>query len=456
MSIQIRGTSGNIQDVDANNRAMVNTGSVTVLNAEGEGFGATEEGQLRVSESSVVFFDQIDGNAVNLNKWNPYDVSGMTITQSGGFITLNAGSATTANAYAVLVSKDFIPLIPEFAIKIAMDVKISVLPQANVTIECGLGNPSHAGAITDGVYFRLAPDGTFKAISNNSSVESSGVIANISVNIIHDLDIEIDSSGTDFAIDDIPADEVQIENPPGIPYAVGVTHLPIFFRVFNGSSAPGSAPQISIGRIVVTQETLRPNRTWGETCSILGGGACQSPITPFLQTSNWTNSAAPTTRALSNTTPCETTLQGLLRFTPTYVADTDYVLFAYQVPTGNRLTINQIWYNSPRYFSGTAAATGSALQFGVAINATGASLATAEGSGGWAYRRIPLGLSQLALSPSILTVPSDVGQNIYSFPVGLVIHSGLFFAFFVRALLARTAGASEVHHMSVGVNGFFE
>jgi|SRR5882672_9450851 len=61
----------------------------------------TENGFTNVSNDSLIFFEQVDGVAVNTNVWVP-TTSGMTIVQSGGFITLNAGLAVAANAYAIL------------------------------------------------------------------------------------------------------------------------------------------------------------------------------------------------------------------------------------------------------------------------------------------------------------------------------------------------------------------
>lgn len=461
MPFKIAGdTSGFNAEVDSDKNLQVNlpkdksaAGYVRTLSDQGTPFAATEDGHALVAEDTVVFFDQIDGTIIDTNKWNPYGVSGMTIAQSGGFITLNAGGATTANAYALLKTVDYVPFYPEFPALIALDLKLNIQPQANITIRFGIGDPAGASAPNDGVYYQLDPDGTTKAIVvNGGGTPSVSILGNVSSNVMHDYDISVEVDDANFIVD---GTKTTIDNPAGIPFAIGTTRLPIFLQVINGSSAPSIAPQVSLGRATVIQKTLRPNRSWGEILTILGKGAYQSP-TVYIQLPNWSNSAAPTTRTLSNTVPCELTLGGLLRFTPTYVADTDYVLFAYQVPTGYKLIINQVWYNSPRYFSGTAAATGSALQFGIGINSSAASLATADGTATWAPRRVPLGLSQLASLPSLLTVPSDVGQNIYTFPTGVVINSGRYLVFIARALLARTAGASEVHQMSVGFDGYFE
>jgi hypothetical protein len=230
---------------------------------------------------------------------------------------------------------------------------------------------------------------------------------------------------------------------------------PIFLRVYNTAISPSSSPTLRLGQVSIQQRNANLDKPFADKLSGMGRGGYQHPAT-FGQVGNWANSGVPTTRALANATPCETTLGGLVRFTPTYVADTDYPIFGFQVPAGYQYVCTGVAYQSPRYFSGTAAATGSVLQFGIGINSSAASLATADGAGTWAPRRIPLGLSQLAATPTVVMVPSDPNGNFYEFRAPLVVEGGRYWHFIARALLARTAGASEVFHMAVTPIGYFE
>src|SRR5882724_6483045 len=234
MAFKQAGRTGSIADVDTDGNALVNmpldpkkAGFVIPASVDGVPFEATEDGHALVSEDTIVLFDQIDGNAVNTNIWNPYDVSGMTIAQSGGFITLNAGLATTANAWALLKSIKHIPLYPEFPTFIAFDIKVNVAPQANVTIEVGIGNPSGAGALADGVLYRFASDATLKGITNNGGSETATApMTALATNVMHDLDLLIEVGDCEFEVDDDTI--IEIPNAAGLPFCVGTTRLPIF------------------------------------------------------------------------------------------------------------------------------------------------------------------------------------------------------------------------------------
>src|SRR5260221_439591 len=76
-------------------------GFAKLLDSLGNQINTTENGALNTSTDSLLFYEQVDGAAVNINRWIQ-SVSGMTIVQGNGFITLNAAAATTANAYAIL------------------------------------------------------------------------------------------------------------------------------------------------------------------------------------------------------------------------------------------------------------------------------------------------------------------------------------------------------------------
>lgn len=451
------GASGLLANVDDGNLQVIlpqgadTAGDVRMRDSIGNEIITTENGALLTSQAHMLFYDQVDGSAVDLRKWNPSAVSNMTITQTGGFIILNAGAATTANAYAILQSVQYIPFFAELPTRCSFNVMVPVQPQSNVTMELGVGSVGTNAAPTDGAFFRWNPASTFQAVINNGGAETTAVITPApSSNACHLLDIVIVEDLVQFYHDDVIVAEIPV--PVGQAYPTNSGRLPIFFRVYNGSGVPGQAPKISIGQVCVKQEGMEMGRTWMGTMATMGQSGFQSPVAPFAQTSNFTNSAAPSTSALSNTVPCETTAGGLLRFTPTYVADTDYVLFAYQVPVGYQMRITDIWYTSPRLFSGTGSITSSSLQFAVGVNASAASLATADGAGTWAPRKISLGHSQLAAVPTTLIAPSDAGTNNYHFDPPLCIESGRFFTFILRSLIARTAGASEVQHMSVGMN----
>lgn len=458
ISLKILGWFSNLgADVDANNALKVNlpaapadAGHVKVVLANDSLIEGTEDGHVLVSEDTVILFDQIDGSALNTNLWTT-EVSGMTITQTGGFINLNAAAAVTANAYAILKTIKSIPLYPEFPIFVAFDLKLNVQPQANITIEFGFGNPSAAAAITDGVFYRLSPDGSFRGVCVNTSVETQGEdFTAVSSNEMHDFDILVEVDDANFEIDD--DQEVTIDNPPGIPFSTGITRLPLFIRIINGSSAPAAAPQVSIGRVAVIQKVLRPNKLWGELLAAMGRSWHQSPVTPFTQSANHANSASPASATLSNTAAGYTTLGGRYQFAAPAGAATDFALFAFQVPAGYQFVLSGITISAVN-LGAIVAVTPTVLDWSLGVNSSAVSLATAESPpASWAPRRIPLGVQSFVATAAIGAQAQDILRQFFT-PV--VIDGGRFIHVIVQ-IPVGTATVSQIIRGDVQLNGYFE
>lgn len=464
--------SGNLAEVDDDGRISINVpteadkaGFVKIVDSQGSAIITTENGALTVSQDSLGFIDQVDGSALNTNKWNTA-ISGMTVTQANGFINLNGGGAVTANAYAILTSNKYFPLYAHLPFKLSFNLKANIQPQANATIEFGLGLVGTNAAPTDGAFFRFNASAQTQAVISNGGSETattlngtytspdgstSTVPCPINQTFLYEMVIVEDL--VQFLIDDVVVAEVLV--PAGLAYPTNAGRLPLFARVYNGGSVPSVAPILSIGQVVAVQEGMSQADSLGEALVSIGQGLKQSPVTPFTQTENWP-SGAPTTRTLANATPCETTLGGLIRFTPTMVADTDYPLFGFQVPTGYQACITKVWYTPPMLFSGVSAITTNLVQFAVGLNCSAASLATVDGAGTWAPRHMALGVVNDVLSMTTASLPGALGSTSFSFDPPLICDSGRFVHFIMRALLARTAGASEVHHMSVGFHGYFK
>jgi hypothetical protein len=466
--VQRDSATGNPVTVDNGNSHVVlpltaaQAGYAKIAGKDGSPLKVLATGYLAASLESLEFYDTIDGNSVNTNLWNQ-SVSGMTITQASGKLSLNPTNVVTANAYAILSS------IPNFLVTSCTPLHLHKTIQnslwntgANTVVEFGWGAVATNVALpTDGMLVRGRAGVIYAVVNNGGSeleIALTPTFALPSANVSAEWVLDLYANELRVYVDGVlwTTGATACVSPTSLMAATNNSRQPVFFRVYNTASAPGASPTLSLGQITVQQRNSNIDKPWSHRMLGMGRGAYQNPLT-FGQTANWGNSAVPTTRGLSNTTPCEATLGGLLRFTPTYVADTDYVLFGFQVPAGFQYYLTGISYTDPIFLSGTGAATASVLQFGVGVNASAASLATADGAGTWGYRKEPLGQSILAASPTNITVPSSPGLNMYKFPTpGMLIEGGRYFAFIARALLARTAGASEVFHMSVFPHGYYD
>lgn len=427
-----------------------NAGFARLLDSLGNEINTTENGALNTSTDSLLFYEQVDGAAVDLRKWNQ-SVSGMTIVQSGGYITLNAASALTANAYAILSSIQYIPMYGHLPLRVTFNLRTPILAQSNLTMEFGIGSVATNAPPTDGAFLRFSSAGQFLAVISNGGVETvSAALAAPSITEAEIFDIVLVEDQVQFFLGDEIIASVAV--PPGQSYPTASGRLPIFLRVYNSGSSPAAAPQLLLGQLVVVQEAVNQQRDWRECLSLLGAGSYQSPVTPFAQTANHANSTSPVSASLSNTAAGYTTLGGRYQFAAVASAATDFALFAHQVPVGYRLVITGIVISCANTGAIGSAITATLLDWALGINSSAVSLATADGAGTWAPRRIPLGVQSFGLSIGIGSLANDI---VRTFDPPLVIDSARFFHIIVQVPLGA-ATASQILRGNVQINGFYE
>lgn len=425
-------------------------GFAKMLDSKGDGLLTTENGALNTSLDGIILFEQVDGAALNTNVWTT-STDTMTVTQTGGFITLNANSTLTAAKYAIFNSIKSIPMYGHLPLRIAFNVKVPAQPQANLTMELGIGTALTNATPTDGAFFRWNSSSEFRCIINNGGNEVASVALTAPTNNDVTLfEIVIVENLVQFYVDDVLVDETEV--PVGQAYPTNAGRLPLFARVYNGGSSPSQAGQISIGQVIAVQQAMNQNKTWTDTLSALGRGAYQSPIAPFTQSANHANSASPVSATLSNTAAGYSTLGGRYQFAAPAGAATDYALFAYQVPTGYQLYINAISINAIN--TGAAVATtATILDWSVGVNASAVSLATSEAPPtSWAPRRIPLGTQGFIVGAGIGTNATDISRI---FPTPLVVDGGRYVHVIVQVPVG-TATGSQVTRGTVQINGYME
>lgn len=420
-----------------------------LLDALGNPIFTTENGALNTSIDSLLFWEQVDGNAVNTNVWNQ-STSGMAIAQANGFLTLNSGAALTAGAYAILSSIKNMNLYGHLPMRTTINARVPVAAQANMTMELGVGVVAANTAPTDGAYFRWTPAGTLVCVINNNGTETvSAPVVAPPLTEAGLFDIVIVEDAVQFLIDDNLV--MSIDVPLGQAYPVSAGRQPIFARVYNAGVAPAVAPSISIGQVIVVQEALNQNRLWKESAVMLGRGLYQSPITTYAQTANHANSTSPASATPSNTVAGYTTLGGRWQIAAPLGAATDLALFAYQVPAMYQLLLTSVAISCVN-LGAAVATTASILDWALGINASAVSLATADAAGVWAPRRIPIGIQAFQVADGIGKQAPDI---VRVFDPPLVIDGGRF-AHVILQLPVGTATASQILRGDVTFNGYFE
>jgi len=459
----IGSTSGNVAEVDSSNNLKVimpvgsaSPANVCLSNDSGSDFlEFGSDGRAKVSMEQLLLFDPFDGANINTNLWNQ-SLTTMTLSQSSGLLTLNSGNSVAAGAFAIIYSIKMPLRLVEYPIYGQWKFKMNWF--ANAVIEFGFGQPSGATAtIPDGAFVRIDATGVVRAVFSFASTEFSTQIAaagtlvngrgySLEITMVEDsikIDIADMTSGGDVV-------SAVVQIPSGFVEYPAVTHLPAFTRLYN-STAPGTAPQVSLGCVNVQQMDLLGGKTWGEQIVQFGRGAYQSPVTAFGQTSNHTNSANPGNATLLNTAAGYTTLGGRYQFAAPAGGITDYALFGFQVPAGFQLVVTGVRISAIN--TGAAVATtATILDWALGLNSSAVSLGTADGSGTWAPRRIPIGTQGFIVGNAIGVAAQDINAT---FPTPLVVDGGRFFHVIVQVPVG-TATASQVIRGDVMVNGYFE
>lgn len=424
-------------------------GFAKLLDGTGERLKVTDSGALLSSGRELILVDQVDGSSLNTNRWTT-STSGMTVAQAGGYITLNSGSVTTTSSYAILQSIKSIPMYGALPIVISANVKAGVQPQANAVMEFGIGTVSGTSAPTDGCFFRWNSAGEFRAVENNNGTEtSSSVLTAPTTNTSTLLEIEIVENEVAFFIND---EEVAIVSvPAALAFPTNSGRLPVFLRVYTLGSAPASAPVLSLGQLTCMQFDMVQRKDWSVILAALGNAAYQSP-TAFTQSANHANSTSPTSATLSNTVAGYTTLGGRYQFAAVAGAATDYALFGFQVPAGYQLYITSIAISCVAT-GANLATTATILDWGIGINASAVSLATAESPPTtWAPRRIPLGIQGFFATDVIGKVANDI---VRAFNPPLVADAGRFVHVILQIPVGSATG-SQIFRGDVTISGYFE
>jgi hypothetical protein len=427
-------------------------GFAKMLDAAGNPLQVTENEYLLTSAATVMFAEQVDGTALNFNRWTTAATGAQTVDVSSGFIRLNATALTTVSTQTTLNSIKNFPMYGTMPLKVTFNAKVNITPIANATIEMGLGTSSGLTAPTDGVFFRWSPGGSFLAVLNNNGTETTAVIAvNPTINDTTLFDIIVVEDLCQFLVDDEIVAEIDV--PAALAFPTNAGRLPLFARTLNGGTIPATAPVLSIGQVVVDQQVMNQNKLWKEILVGQGQGAYQGPASASLvQTANHANSASPSSATLLNTAAGYATLGGRWQFAAPAGAATDFALFAFQVPAGFQLYITAVSISSIN--TGAAVATtATILDWSVAVNSSGVSLATADGPPTtWAPRRVPLGIQGWIVAAAIGVPSEDIVRD---FDPPLVCDSSRFVHIIVQ-IPVGTATASQVMRGTVTVTGYFE
>jgi hypothetical protein len=223
----------------------------------------------------------------------------------------------------------------------------------------------------------------------------------------------------------------------------GATSLPFYSRVWNSSVAPSVAPILTLGYLQILSTDWGLNPDMSQVASSLGLSSGRNPYSG-VQLENHTNSTAPTSATLSNTTAGYTTLGGRFQFAAVAGAATDFALFGFQVPAGSRFICEGIHIET--YNTGAAVATtATVLEWSMGFNSSAVSLATAN------IIRKQVGVQSFAVGAAVGATTNIIDTN---FITPEVVESGRFLHVILNMPIG-TATASQIIRGVCNIKGRF-
>jgi hypothetical protein len=175
------------------------------------------------------------------------------------------------------------------------------------------------------------------------------------------------------------------------------------------------------------------------------GGSLTNPLTTFGQLANYANSAAPASATLSNTAAGYTTLGGQWQFAAVAGAETDYALFAIQIPAPYAFRVRRVRINMLNTVVAVAT-TATVMQWGLGFNGSAVSLATGAP---YPYMRKAIGVRSFPIGAAVGATVDPV-----EWEGNEVVMPGRFFAIILKMPVA-TATATEIFRGTAFVEGHF-
>ena len=441
------------------------TGNVYLKSAE-----VSQDYRIRVGMDTVLFSHTFNASTQNTGLWKHLFTT-MTMTQSAGFLNVNAaGTSTVVGNSALLQTWRYFPLVGTAPLCIEFTGNITMLPTVNEVFICGLGVATAAANPVDGCWLELTTGGLNGCIRyNGGTVDKKALIPNIA-------DIPVDSNAKYAII--IGEREVEYwlndEHLGSQTIAVGQgqiflsTTLPLFIQKYNNALV-GSSPNmiVRISDVTVTLMDIATNKTWsaqmassGLGLQTLDGGV----FTNGAQQVQWSNTILPTAASPTNTTAAlGAFLAGIFQMNAAATSATDIIISSYQNPLGNVNQTGRVMHirgiqvdlvNAGAANSGTVPTT---IALALAWGSTAASLAVTE-SASFATnttkvrRPQPIGVIGLPVG----AVVGQQGTSVqFDFEAPIIVNPGEFVGVMGK-ILSGAATASQVLQFVISPNLYHE
>lgn len=413
--------------------------------------GSTGAFQM-AGDDTILLSDSYEGTTRNLMQWIETTTT-MTSAQTAAVgLTLNSGAITTINTGVLESSHMQFRVQPRAGLIFRSRIRCSMV--ANQIAEIGISDCSSAttALIQNGAFFRYDATAALKCVLAFNGTETTvGSLSNPGTTnyLLYEIWLEdnrvlfqiINSDGSLQSAQTAELTASQARNFIS-------THLPAFYRLYNTGAAPASG-----GQLIINQSVVQLIDAWSQRDHRVQQAGCglHSIVSPtaYTQLASYANSAAPASATLSNTAAGYATLGGQFQFAAVAGAETDYALFAIQIPSPYMFYCTGIRIGEMLNTVVAVATTASVFQWGAAFNSSAVSLATAAP---YSPMRVQFGTQAFAIAAAVGATAAGIqwtpGSPVPVFP-GRFIHV-------IMKQPIGTATATEIFRGSVAVDGFFE
>jgi hypothetical protein len=408
-------------------------------------------GGLATAATNILFHEPFEGTTVSTP--NRLTVATTTFTQAqtvSGGLNLNSGNSNASAAAALVTTNRRFLKLQRAPLQAKIRARLGHV--TNAVLEIGFGLPANqTSAPTVGAFWQVTTGGVVQPVLTFNSVDIPGTAVTMPANwqnLYFTWDIILDDDEAVYTVQDTSTGliiaERRIQLPTTQTRLWDATRLPVYARLHNPSS-PATAPTLIVAGIDVVLVDAVCNKPWSHVQAMSGFSGDTVPTT-FAQAANYANSAAPSSITLANAGPGATTLGGQFQFAAVAGAETDYVLFGFQVPAPYSFIFTGIDIDVMNTVVAVAT-TATVLQWFVSPDQLAVTLNAATN------RRTTIGMQTFPIGAAAAAMAAPISRDFSSAP--LVTNPGRFFVVGLKVPIG-TATATEIFRGTVGIRGYFE